>query len=188
VLVTLTIDGTPRSVVVDLGTGTLTVDGVAHAVKVLEGTGERAELEIDGENVTVEGWPEGLLQPLRDLAVNGERVTARVDQRAGAAGAPVPPIAGPVPSVRDPPRPAESEPPGVGTVLRPPMPGKIIEIRVHEGEAVTAGQVLLVLEAMKMRNDVLAPITGTVRDVRVVAGANVRAKDLMLRIEPTGGP
>jgi biotin carboxyl carrier protein len=40
---------------------------------------------------------------------------------------------------------------------------------------------------MKMRNDVLAPSAGTIRDLRVVPGTNVRAKDPMLRIEPPGG-
>jgi biotin carboxyl carrier protein len=74
---------------------------------------------------------------------------------------------------------------GPGTILRPPMPGKVIEVRVKDGDRVVAGQVLLVLEAMKMRNDVLATSSGVVREVRVVAGANVRAREAMLRIEPT---
>jgi len=189
VRVTLTIDGTLRTVEVDLDASTVRIDGVTHAVKVLSATGERAELEIDGEPVTIEGWPEGLPQPLRDLAVNGERVTAKVEAVGpeGPAG-PKPPNAltesatGAVPAA-----PAASEPSGPGVTVRPPMPGKVLEVRVRDGETVASGQVLLVLEAMKMRNDVLAPAAGTVRDLRAVAGANVRAREPLLRIELAAG-
>ncbi|HKS59407.1 MAG TPA: acetyl-CoA carboxylase biotin carboxyl carrier protein subunit [Thermoplasmata archaeon] len=46
------------------------------------------------------------------------------------------------------------------------------------------GDVLLVLEAMKMRNDVTAPRSGTVAEVRAVPGQNVRARELLVRITP----
>jgi biotin carboxyl carrier protein len=62
------------------------------------------------------------------------------------------------------------------------MPGKVLELRVKDGDRVEKGQVLLVLEAMKMRNEVASPAAGVVAGLAVAAGANVRAKDVLLRI------
>jgi len=61
-----------------------------------------------------------------------------------------------------------------------PMPGKVIELRVAEGDAVTAGQVLLIMEAMKMEHSVTAPRDGTVAQLMVVAGDQVDADALMI--------
>ncbi|MCI4366208.1 MAG: biotin/lipoyl-binding protein [Thermoplasmata archaeon] len=189
-LVTLTINGKTHRVEVDLRAATVAVDGVTRPMKVITSSGERAELEIDGETVVIEGWPEGLERPLSALSVNGERVVARVEGRSEGNGSP--PSAGghrsPPGAAKDPGPGARAEPAGPGVVIRPPMPGKVIEVRVREGEVVRTGQVLLVLEAMKMRNDVLAPSGGTVQDLRVVPGANVRAREAMLRIAPATGP
>jgi biotin carboxyl carrier protein len=60
------------------------------------------------------------------------------------------------------------------------MPGKVIELRVAEGDAVTAGQVLLIMEAMKMEHSVTAPRDGTVAQLMVVAGDQVDADALMI--------
>jgi 3-methylcrotonyl-CoA carboxylase alpha subunit len=61
-----------------------------------------------------------------------------------------------------------------------PMPGKIIELRVAEGDAVQAGQVLLIMEAMKMEHSVTAPQDGTVAQVTVAAGDQVDADALLI--------
>ncbi len=61
-----------------------------------------------------------------------------------------------------------------------PMPGKIIEVRVSEGDAVRAGQVLLIMEAMKMEHSVSAPQDGTVDRVSVVNGDQVDADALLV--------
>ncbi len=61
-----------------------------------------------------------------------------------------------------------------------PMPGKIIEIRVSEGDSVRAGQVLLIMEAMKMEHSVSAPRNGTVDQVSVVSGDQVDADALLV--------
>ncbi len=71
---------------------------------------------------------------------------------------------------------------GSGRAVRPPMPGKVLEVRVRNGEKVRAGQVLLVVEAMKMRNEVTAPIEGEVSELHVVPGANVAAREVLLRV------
>ena len=65
-------------------------------------------------------------------------------------------------------------PKGLGT-LRSAMPGVIVEIRVEAGAEVEAGQVLLILEAMKMQNEIKAAAAGTVAKVHVSAGDTVPA-------------
>ncbi len=69
--------------------------------------------------------------------------------------------------------------------IKPPMPGKIVEVHVKEGDAVTEGMVLVVLEAMKMQNDIKSPFAGTVTKVHVQAGSNVESASVMLELEPT---
>ncbi len=64
------------------------------------------------------------------------------------------------------------------------MPGRVVELKVHEGDRVRQGTVLLVLEAMKMRNEVTSPLDGTVRDLKVSEGSSVRAREAMLYIAP----
>ncbi len=59
--------------------------------------------------------------------------------------------------------------------LTSPMPGKVIEVRVSEGQAVTAGQSLMVIEAMKMEYDISAPFAGQVTHVHFAAGEMVDA-------------
>jgi biotin carboxyl carrier protein len=60
------------------------------------------------------------------------------------------------------------------------MPGTIIDIDVNVGDQVTRGQKLLVLEAMKMENEIVAPHDGTVSEVCVQAGALVNAGDTLV--------
>lgn len=60
-----------------------------------------------------------------------------------------------------------------GEVIKAPMPGTILKVNVNPGDSVKAGQVVLVLEAMKMENDIVAPRDGTVGQVAVAKGATV---------------
>ena len=60
-----------------------------------------------------------------------------------------------------------------GEVVAAPMPGTILRVNVQPGQAVKAGEVLLVLEAMKMENEIMAPKAGTVAQVLVSRGASV---------------
>ena len=55
------------------------------------------------------------------------------------------------------------------------MPGKIIDVKVNVGDAVKRGDVVLILEAMKMENEIVAPEDGTVATINVAAGASVEA-------------
>mgnify|MGYP004523248291 FL=1 len=62
---------------------------------------------------------------------------------------------------------------GAGEPVNAPMPGNILKVNVTSGQAVKAGDVLCVLEAMKMENEIMAPKDGTVTQVLVSKGANV---------------
>jgi biotin carboxyl carrier protein len=64
-----------------------------------------------------------------------------------------------------------------------PMPGKIVRVLVANGNAVEAGQGLVVVEAMKMQNEMKAPRAGTVVAVKAAAGATVTAGDVLIIIE-----
>ncbi len=70
-----------------------------------------------------------------------------------------------------------------GGVLKAPMPGKVVEIKVKVGDAVTSGQPLAVVEAMKMQNELGAPGTGTVVQVLVAVGQTVESGAVLIRIE-----
>jgi biotin carboxyl carrier protein len=59
---------------------------------------------------------------------------------------------------------------GGGSRVKPPMPGRIVSVRVREGQRVAKGEVLLVLEAMKMQNEVVAPRAGVVAKLHVREG------------------
>ena len=73
---------------------------------------------------------------------------------------------------------------GEGSVsVSAPMPGKIVRILVSEGEAVEAGQGLVVVEAMKMQNEMKAPKAGRVSGLRVREGAAVSAGEVLVSIE-----
>lgn len=68
--------------------------------------------------------------------------------------------------------------------VRSPMSGKLVELKVREGTAVGKGDVLFVLEAMKMQNEVRSPATGTVTAVRATAGETLDTERVVLEIEP----
>jgi acetyl/propionyl-CoA carboxylase alpha subunit len=70
--------------------------------------------------------------------------------------------------------------------IRSPMPGKIVSVSVKAGEAVTKGQPLVTLEAMKMEHTLTAPFDGTVADVAATAGAQVSEGLVLARLERSG--
>jgi len=66
--------------------------------------------------------------------------------------------------------------------LRAPMPGLVVAVPVEEGQMVKRGQVLLILESMKMQNELKAPRDGTIGRVRVKAGETVEQKQTLLSV------
>ncbi len=176
-------DGRRTTVEVAADAATVTIAGRTYPVTVVRRTATIVELEIAGERVTVDNWPEHFADPPGPVDVNGERAPVRIERGEGEAAAPEPSRAPPVPAGSLGPAPAGPVPTG-GHAIVPPMPGKVIELRVAEGQKVHRGDVLLVLEAMKMRNELASPIDGTVRQVRTAAGASARAKEPLLFVVP----
>jgi pyruvate carboxylase subunit B len=71
---------------------------------------------------------------------------------------------------------------GGAALLKAPMPGLVVRIAVHEGEVVAAGAGVLVLEAMKMENELKAPRAGVIKRLRVAAGQTVEKGAVLLEI------
>ena len=69
-----------------------------------------------------------------------------------------------------------------GMKINAPMPGTILDVRVSNGAAVKKGDVLLILEAMKMENEIMSPADGTVAQVLVAKGASVNSGDVLVVI------
>jgi len=69
-----------------------------------------------------------------------------------------------------------------GTNVNAPLPGNIMTIKVSEGQSVKAGDILIIIEAMKMENEVLAPCDGVVKQIVVSKGATVATGDTLLVI------
>ena len=108
--------------------------------------------------------------------VNGTAYEVEIEEMTGApAAAPVTaPAAAPAPT------PAAG---GAGESINAPMPGNILAVNVVAGDTVKKGQVLMVLEAMKMENEIMAPRDGKVTDVAVAKGAAVESGALLCTIQ-----
>ena len=109
----------------------------------------------------------------KQYEVELERIDAyepmpRYGEAPAAAPAPVAAPAAPAPA------PAPAAAPATGaTTVEAPMPGKILNIKVSEGQAVKFGEVVVIMEAMKMETEIVAPADGTVSKILVKAGDSV---------------
>ncbi|MBR4538853.1 MAG: biotin/lipoyl-binding protein [Clostridia bacterium] len=75
---------------------------------------------------------------------------------------------------------AAAAPVAAGTKVNAPMPGTILDVKVSQGQAVKKGDILLILEAMKMENEILAPQDGSIAQVNVSKGASVNSGDVLV--------
>lgn len=100
--------------------------------------------------------------------------------KAPAAAAPAAPVAAAAPAAA----PAAAAPAAVasGTSVEAPLPGNILSIKVKEGDAVKEGDVLLLIEAMKMENEVAAPCDGAVKQIVASVGQMVSTGDTLIVI------
>ena len=100
-----------------------------------------------------------------------------------APAAPVAAVAAPAAEAAPAPAaPAAAAVTGAGEAVNAPMPGTIVKVNVTQGQTVNAGDVLCVLEAMKMENDITAPKAGTVTQVVTSKGASVSTGDPLVVI------
>lgn len=102
----------------------------------------------------------------------GEAPAAPAAPITAPAAAPAPAAPAPAPAAPAPaPAPAPAAAPSAGsTTIEAPMPGKILNVKVAAGQAVKFGEVVIIMEAMKMETEIVAPADGTVSQILVKAG------------------
>ena len=112
------------------------------------------------------------------IKVNGNVYEVEVEEATGVVNTPIAtPAAAPAPA------PAAPTPaPAGATVVSAPMPGTILDIKVSAGQSVNAGDVLCVLEAMKMENEIVAPSAGVVAAINTSKGASVNTGDALVSL------
>ena len=108
--------------------------------------------------------------------VNGTVYEVELEEITGAA--PAASVATPAAA----PAPAPAAAPAGGEKVGAPMPGNMLAVNVSNGSAVKKGDVLMILEAMKMENEIMAPCDGTVTSVSVTKGAAVESGALLCTI------
>ena len=113
------------------------------------------------------------------VTVNGVAYNVTVEEGTGAPAAAAAPVAAPAAA----PAPAAAAAPAgaAGAVsVTAPMPGNILDVKVKAGASVKAGDVLVILEAMKMENEIVAPQDGTVASINVNKGDTVNSGDVLV--------
>ena len=120
-----------------------------------------------------------------NITVNGVTYDVAVEEvDAGASYTPAP-VAAPVAPVAAPaaaPAPKVAAP-ADGASVNSPMPGTILDVKVSVGQSVKKGDVICVLEAMKMENDIPAPQDGVITSINVQKGASVAANDVLATLK-----
>ncbi len=104
--------------------------------------------------------------------VNGTKYEVEIEEIDAAAVAAASKAAEPV----------KAAPAGAGTEVRSPMPGNILQVNVNPGDVVKEGQQLMILEAMKMENEILAPCAGRITSIGVAKGSSVESGALLCTI------
>ena len=118
------------------------------------------------------------------ITVNGNTYDVIVEE-ADASGIVSAPVATPVSTPIAPAAPKAAAPKAApqgsagANKVTAPMPGTILNVKVSAGQAVKKGDVISVLEAMKMENDIPAPCDGVIASINVQKGANVNANDVI---------
>ena len=108
------------------------------------------------------------------VTVNGTAYEIELEELTGAALAPA--AAAPAPA------PAAAAPAG-GEQVTSPMPGTILDVKVSQGASVKKGDVLMILEAMKMENEIMCPCDGKVASINAAKGAAVESGTLLCVIQ-----
>ena len=147
---------------------TITYDGVALRARVEDIVGTPLQMVRVGDAVHRLHARRGATRGLYELSVGGHRFQVEaLDERSHA----IRELSG-----------AGAKAPGPANVVAP-MPGLIVRITVKEGDAVRAGQGLIVMEAMKMENELRAPANGTVKRIAVSPGNAVEKGTVLLELE-----
>ena len=140
------------------------------------------KFKIDGAEYTanVEEMEDGKLT----VTVNGKAYEVEVPGHQAAAPkvTPIKPAAAAPAAAPSAAPAAPKKATGAGQAVTAPLPGTITSIEVKEGDAVKAGQTVIVMEAMKMANNITAECDGTVKAILVQQGAQVQSGDALIEI------
>jgi len=134
--------------------------------------GKKYEVEVERMSafhmLTREEIASGVSTPVQPVAAPAPKAAAP----APAAAAPAPAAAAPAPA---------AAPAGVaGSItVESPMPGKILSVEKKVGDSVEAGQTIMILEAMKMENEIVAPEAGTIASINVSVNQSVEAGEVL---------
>lgn len=109
----------------------------------------------------------------KNYEVDVTETDAVITSVTDVAAAPAPVAAAPVQAPSAAPAAAPAQSVGAGEKVVSPMPGNILSVNVSVGQSVNAGDVMFILEAMKMENEIVAPVAGTVKQVLVSKGSVV---------------
>jgi biotin carboxyl carrier protein len=154
---TIEVDGAAHEVVVDRKAGTVTVDGETFKV-ALERNGAGVVVLVGDRRIHVSLGPGTAMVEGRKVVWNVTAVGASDDARGGTASA--------------------------GARIKPPMNGKLERMLAKVGQTVAKGDLLFVLEAMKMQNEVRSPMAGQVAAVHGQVGGPVEPSQVLVEIVP----
>ena len=118
------------------------------------------------------------------ITVNGVAYDVTVDEKGngGTSAAPAAPAAKAAAPAATP-VPAQKAPQAGNISVTAPMPGKVLAVKVKVGDSVTSGAPVLVLEAMKMENDIVAPKDGTVVSINAKVGDSVESAQVLIGLQ-----
>ena len=119
-----------------------------------------------------------------NITVNGNTYEVIVEEADASGVAPVytpAPVAAPAEAKKTAPKAAPAA--AGSTTVTAPMPGTILAVKVSAGQSVKKGDVICVLEAMKMENDIPAPCDGVIASINVQKGASVAANDVLATLK-----
>lgn len=145
-----------------------TINGAQFDVTIDSIVGSKAKVEVNGIPFEVEMQGSSLVE---------EALPTVSTEAAPAATTPATPAASEAPAA-----PAATSGPGAGTPVKAPLPGVVTKILVSAGQAVKKGDTVLVLEAMKMENNITAEADGSVTGICVSAGDSVMEGTTLLTI------
>ena len=121
------------------------------------------------------------------ITFKGQQYELDVEEVTGTGGSGAPKAAAPVaaPQLQTAPAAAaipkaSPAPAAGGKTINAPMPGKILTVKVKPGDSIKRGDVVIILEAMKMQNEIMAPSDGKVAEVRVSAGSTASSGDVLI--------
>lgn len=155
----LVVDGVPYDLIIDRESDTVIVeaDGETYDAKVERVHDGPFEVKLGKRRISVQ------VESTESARVDGRNVAFRVARfdPTGAAGVG----------------------PGADGLVRPPMPGSIARLLVKKGDKVDKGAPLAVLEAMKMQNEITAPVAGVIKKLNAKTGDAVTLSDVVMEIE-----